>query len=56
MAATLLLGDAVHSRRALSRAYRLLEVERARSDGLLRKPIAGRLKQREEVIADASAR
>jgi class 3 adenylate cyclase len=55
--ATLLLGDAVHSRRALSRAYRLLEVERARSDGLLRnmlpEPIAGRLKQREEVIADA---
>jgi hypothetical protein len=34
--ATLLLGDAVHSRRALRRAYRLLEVERARSDGLLR--------------------
>jgi class 3 adenylate cyclase len=55
--ATLLLGDAVHSRRALSRAYRLLEVERARSEGLLRnmlpEPIAGRLKQREEVIADA---
>jgi adenylate cyclase len=54
---TLLLGDAVHSRRALSRAYRLLEVERARSEGLLRnmlpEPIAGRLKQREEVIADA---
>jgi class 3 adenylate cyclase len=55
--ATLLLGDAVHSRRALRRAYRLLEVERARSEGLLRnmlpEPIAGRLKQREEVIADA---
>jgi Adenylate and Guanylate cyclase catalytic domain len=55
--ATLLLGDAVHSRRSLSRAYRLLEVERARSEGLLRnmlpEPIAGRLKQREEVIADA---
>jgi class 3 adenylate cyclase len=55
--ATLLLGDAVHSRRSLSRAYRLLEVERARSDGLLGnmlpEPIAGRLKQREEVIADA---
>jgi hypothetical protein len=47
--ATLLLGDAVRSRRALSRAYRLLEVERAWSDGLLREPIAGRLKQREEV-------
>jgi class 3 adenylate cyclase len=55
--AILLLGDAVHSRRALSRAYRLLEAERARSDGLLRnmlpEPITGRLKQREEVIADA---
>jgi adenylate cyclase len=55
--ATLLLGDAVHSRRGLRRAYRLLEVERARSEGLLRnmlpEPIAGRLKQREEVIADA---
>jgi class 3 adenylate cyclase len=55
--ATLLLGDAVHSRRSLRRAYRLLEVERARSEGLLRnmlpEPIADRLKQREEVIADA---
>jgi len=55
--AVLLLGDAAHSRRALSRAYRLLEVERARSEGLLRnmlpEPIAGRLKRREEVIADA---
>jgi hypothetical protein len=55
--ATLLLGDAVHSRRGLRRAYRLLEVERARSEGLLRnmlpEPIAGRLKQREGVIADA---
>jgi class 3 adenylate cyclase len=55
--ATLLLGDAVHSRRSLRRAYRLLEVERARSEGLLRnmlpEPIADRLKQREGVIADA---
>ena len=34
--ARLLLGDAVHSRRSLSRAFRLLEVERARSEGLLR--------------------
>jgi class 3 adenylate cyclase len=55
---TLLLGDAVHSRRALRRAYRLLEAERARSDGLLRNmlpaSIAERLKQRQEVIADAS--
>jgi hypothetical protein len=33
--ATLLLADAVHSRRALSRAYRLLAVERARSEWLL---------------------
>jgi class 3 adenylate cyclase len=56
--AILLLGDAVHSRRALRRAYRLLEVERARSEGLLRNmlpaSIAGRLKQRQEVIADAA--
>jgi class 3 adenylate cyclase len=56
--ATLLLGDAVHTRRALRRAYRLLEVERARSEGLLRNmlpaSIAERLKQRQEVIADAS--
>jgi class 3 adenylate cyclase len=55
--AILLLGDAVHSRRALRRAYRLLEVERARSEGLLRNmlpaSITERLKQREEVIADA---
>jgi class 3 adenylate cyclase len=56
--ATLLLGDAVHSRRGLRRAYRLLEAERARSEGLLRimlpASIAERLKQRQEVIADAS--
>jgi class 3 adenylate cyclase len=56
--AILLLGDAVHSRRGLRRAYRLLEVERARSEGLLRTmlpaSIAERLKQRQEVIADAS--
>jgi class 3 adenylate cyclase len=56
--AILLLGDAVHSRRALRRAYRLLEEERARSEGLLRTmlpaSIAGRLKQRQQVIADAS--
>jgi adenylate cyclase len=56
--AILLLGDAVHNRRALSRAYRLLEAERARSERLLRNmlpaPIAERLKQRQEVIADAS--
>jgi adenylate cyclase len=56
--AILLLGDAVHSRRALAREHRLLEVERARSERLLRNmlpaSIAERLKQREEVIADAS--
>jgi class 3 adenylate cyclase len=55
--ATLLLGDAVHSRRGLRRAYRLLEAERARSEGLLRnmlpEPIAERLKRRQRVIADA---
>jgi class 3 adenylate cyclase len=56
--AILLLGDAVHSRRALAREHRLLEVERGRSEGLLRNmlpaSIAERLKQRQEVIADAS--
>jgi class 3 adenylate cyclase len=55
--ATLLLGDAVHSRRGLRRAYRLLEAERARSEGLLRnmlpEAIAERLKRRQGVIADA---
>jgi class 3 adenylate cyclase len=56
--AILLLGDAVHSRRALARQHRLLEVERARSERLLANmlpaSIAERLKQRQEVIADAS--
>jgi class 3 adenylate cyclase len=56
--AILLLGDAVHSRRTLTRQQRLLEIERARSEGLLRnmlpESIAERLKQRQEVIADAS--
>jgi class 3 adenylate cyclase len=56
--AILLLGDAVHSRRTLTRQQRLLEAERARSEGLLRnmlpESIAERLKQRQEVIADAS--
>jgi class 3 adenylate cyclase len=55
--AILLLGDAVHTRRALNREHRLLEVEQARSEGLLRNmlptSIAERLKRREEVIADA---
>jgi adenylate cyclase len=56
--AILLLGDAVHSRRALAGEHRLLEVERARSEGLLANmlpaSIAERLKQREGIIADAS--
>ena len=56
--AILLLGDAVHSRRGLAREHRLLEVERARSERLLRnvlpEPIAERLKQRQGLIADAS--
>ncbi|HET6750883.1 MAG TPA: adenylate/guanylate cyclase domain-containing protein, partial [Actinomycetes bacterium] len=56
--AILLLGDAVHSRRALAREHRLLEAEQARSEGLLANmlpaSIAERLKQRQEVIADAS--
>jgi class 3 adenylate cyclase len=56
--AILLLGDAVHSRRVLARQQRLLEAERARSEGLLHdmlpQAIAERLKQRQEgVIADA---
>jgi hypothetical protein len=56
--AILLLGDAVRSRRVLTRQQRLLEAERARSEGLLRnmlpEAIAERLKHREEgVIADA---
>jgi class 3 adenylate cyclase len=55
--AMLLLGDAVQTRRALTRQQRLLEVEQARSERLLRNmlpdPIAERLKQREEIIADA---
>jgi class 3 adenylate cyclase len=55
--AILLLGDAVHSRRALAFEQRLLEAERARSEGLLRHllpaSIAERLKQQEQVIADA---
>ena len=56
--AILLFGDAVHSRRVLAHQQRLLEAERARSEGLLRNmlpaSIAERLKQRQEVIADAS--
>jgi hypothetical protein len=56
--AILLFGDAVHSRRVVAHQQRLLEAERARSEGLLRNllptSIAERLKQRQEVIADAS--
>ena len=55
-AAVLLLGEAVRSRRALARAHRLLLAERERSERLLRNvlpgPIATRLKQGDEVIAD----
>jgi class 3 adenylate cyclase len=55
--ATLLLGDAVRTRRALTRQQGLLEAEQARSERLLHNmlpaPIAERLKQREGVIADA---
>jgi adenylate cyclase len=56
MAAVLLLGEAVRSRRALDRAHRLLLAEQDRSEGLLLNvlpaPIAARLKQGEQVIAD----
>jgi class 3 adenylate cyclase len=55
-AAVLLLGEAMRNRRALDRANRLLLAERERSEGLLLNvlpaPIAARLKQGEEVIAD----
>jgi class 3 adenylate cyclase len=55
-AAVLLLGEAMRNRRALDRANRLLLAERERSEGLLLNvlpaPIAARLKQGDEVIAD----
>jgi heme-NO-binding protein len=58
--ATLLLGDAVRTRRALTRHQRLLEAEQARSERLLHNmlpdPIAERLKQREGVTPTPSAR
>jgi len=58
-AAVLVLGEAVRSRRALDRAHRLLLAEQERSERLLLNvlpaPIAARLKQREEVIADRFA-
>jgi class 3 adenylate cyclase len=54
--ATLLLGDAVHARHALRHEHRLVEAERARSEGLLHNllpvAVAERLK-RHEVVADA---
>jgi class 3 adenylate cyclase len=55
-AAVLILGEAMRNRRALDRANHLLQAEQDRSEQLLRNvlpgPIADRLKQGEEVIAD----
>jgi class 3 adenylate cyclase len=59
LAAVLLLGEAVRGRRALDQEHRLLVAEQERSEGLLLNvlpaPIAARLKQGEEVIADGFA-
>jgi class 3 adenylate cyclase len=56
LTAVLLLGEAVRSRRALDNEHRLLLAEQERSEGLLLNilpsPIAARLKQGEQVIAD----
>jgi class 3 adenylate cyclase len=56
LAAVLLLGEAIRSRRALDAEHRLLLAERERSERLLLNvlpaPIADRLKQGDEVIAD----
>jgi class 3 adenylate cyclase len=56
LTAVLLLGEAVRSRRALDDEHRLLLAEQERSEGLLLNilpsPIAARLKQGEQVIAD----
>ena len=56
LAALLLLGEAIRGRRALDAAHRLLLAEQERSEGLLLNvlpaPIADRLKQGEEPIAD----
>jgi adenylate cyclase len=56
LAAVLLLGEAVRSRRALDREHRLLLAEQQRSEGLLLNvlpaPVAARLKTGEAVIAD----
>jgi class 3 adenylate cyclase len=55
--AAVMFGNAVHIRRQLHHAYRLLAIEQDRSEGLLRnilpESIAHRLKQRPDVIADA---
>src|SRR5215207_3275594 len=57
LASVLLLGEAVRGRRALDTEHRLLLAEQERSERLLLNvlpaPIAARLKQGEEVIADA---
>jgi len=59
MAAVLLLGEAIRSRRALGREHELLLAEQERSESLLLNvlpaSIADRLRQREEVIADGFA-
>ncbi|MFL6221818.1 MAG: adenylate/guanylate cyclase domain-containing protein [Actinomycetes bacterium] len=56
LVAVLLLGEAVRTRRALDQEHRLLLAEQERSERLLLNvlpgPIADRLKQGEEVIAD----
>jgi adenylate cyclase len=56
LAAVLLLGEAVRTRRALDREHRLLVAEQDRSERLLLNvlpaPVADRLKQDEAVIAD----
>jgi class 3 adenylate cyclase len=56
LAAVLLLGEAVRGRRALDHEHRLLLAEQDRSERLLLNilpsPIAARLKQGEQVIAD----
>ena len=56
LAAVVLLGEAVRTRRALDQAHRRLLAEQERSERLLLNvlpaPIAARLKQGEEVIAD----
>jgi class 3 adenylate cyclase len=56
LAAVVLLGEAVRTRRALDQAHRRLLAEQERSEGLLLNvlpaPIAARLKRGEQVIAD----